>query len=325
MGYLDLHLHLDGAITPDIARQLARAQGIALPDSEPGELERALSVGEDCESLNDFLSCFALPVSLLQTREGVRDAVRLVQEMIVSQGCVYAEIRFAPQLCTEGGLTQEEVVQAALEGLHASSLRCNLILCCMRGADTAEKNAETVRLAEKYLCEDDGVVALDLAGAEALFPTENYAGLLAEAHARGVPLTVHAGEAAGPESVRVALETGCTRIGHGIRSVSDPQLVRELAARGTVLEVCPTSNYQTHAVERGPEYPLRALLDAGVRAVIATDDMAISRTNIAREVDVARRLANLSDEECLQLQLTAVDAAFTSEETKQELRRLLQA
>lgn len=323
MAYIDLHLHLDGAITPDIARKLACLQGAALPDSAPGELERALSVGEDCESLNDFLACFDLPISLLQTYESIREAVRLVQEMIASQGCIYAEIRFAPQSFTAGGLTREEAVRAALEGLRESSLRCNLILCCMRGQGNADKNAETVRLAEKYLCEDGGVVGLDLAGAEALFPTEGYVDMLRDAHRSGVPLTVHAGEAAGAESIWAALETGCTRIGHGVRAAADSRLVQTLAERRTVLEVCPTSNYHTHAVERGAEYPLRALLDAGVRVVIATDDMAISRTNLPHELGLARQLAHLSDEECLQLQLTAAEAAFTSDETRRELVQLL--
>ena len=323
MAYIDLHLHLDGAITPDIARKLAHLQGISLPDSAPGELEQALSVGEKCESLNDYLACFDLPISLLQTREVIREAVRLVQDMLIAQDCIYAEIRFAPQQFIQGGLTQEEVVEAALEGLHLSPMRCNLILCCMRGTDTADKNRETVRLVEHYLCEDDGVVGLDLAGAEALFPTEDYVGLLLDAHKRGVPLTVHAGEAAGPQSIWAALKTGCTRIGHGIRAVGDSALVQHLSEQGVVLEVCPTSNYHTHAVEEGSDYPLRALIDAGVHVTIATDDMAISRTCLAHEVSFAKKLARLTDEECLQLQLTAVKAAFTSDATKQELIELL--
>ncbi|WP_428379499.1 adenosine deaminase [Olsenella sp. Marseille-QA0557] len=324
MSYVDLHLHLDGAITPAIARELARMQDIVLPDEVPGELEQALSVGEKCESLNDYLACFDLPISLLQTHESIREAVRLVQEMLISQDCLYAEIRFAPQQFVQSGLSQEEVVQAALEGLSLSPMRCNLILCCMRGTDTAEKNIETVRLAEQYLCEDGGVVGLDLAGAEALFPTKDYVDLLRGAHERGVPLTVHAGEAAGPESIWSALQTGCTRIGHGIHAVSDPSLMHYLAEHAVVLEVCPTSNFHTHAVEEGSNYPLRALLDAGVHVTIATDDMAISRTCLAHEVDYAKQLAHLSEEECLQLQLTAIQAAFTSEATKQELRELLQ-
>lgn len=194
----------------------------------------------------------------------------------------------------------------------------------MRGNDTADKNIETMRLAEQYLSEDNGVVGLDLAGAEALFPTENYVDLLREAHKRGIPLTVHAGEAAGPESIWAALQTGCTRIGHGIHAVSDPSLMQYLAAHDVVLEVCPTSNYQTHAVEEGSEYPLRALLDAGIHVTIATDDMAISRTCLAHEVNFAKQLAHLSGEESLELQLTAVQAAFTSDATKQELIKLLQ-
>lgn len=322
-AFVELHLHLDGAITPGIARELADLQGIDLPDARPGELDRALSVDEGCTSLNDFLACFDLPISLLQTREGIRAAVGLVQEGLRSQGVVYAELRLAPQQFTRRGLTQGEAVAAALEGLGLSPLPCNLILCCMRGAGNGAENAETVRLAERLLTRDGGVVALDLAGAEALFPTADYVDMLSRAHARGVPLTVHAGEADGPASVRSALATGCSRIGHGVRAASDPDLLALLAERGVTLEVCPTSNVQTHAVPDEGSHPLRALLDAGVRVAIATDDMAISRTDLPREVGRARRIASLTDGECLALQETAVEAAFTSDETRRGLRALL--
>ena len=115
--YIDLHLHLDGAITVEIAKELAKLQGIALPTEDDKELLRLLSVPADCTSLNDFLSCFALPDSLMQTEAGLREAVRLVMDNAMSQGVIYAEVRFAPQLHTNNGLTQEEAVVAALDGL----------------------------------------------------------------------------------------------------------------------------------------------------------------------------------------------------------------
>jgi adenosine deaminase len=130
--YIDLHLHLDGAVTPDIARKLAKMQNIALPEDEE-ELKKLLTVQEDCQSLTEFLKCFDLPLSLMQTAEGLREAVRLVADNIRSQGVIYAEIRFAPQLHTQKGMTQEDAVNAALEGLRKTELKANLILCLMRG------------------------------------------------------------------------------------------------------------------------------------------------------------------------------------------------
>ena len=180
--YIELHLHLDGAVTTDIARKLAKIQGIPLPQDD-SELEKQLTVPNDCENLNDFLKCFALPLSFMQTKEGLSEAVRLVSENIRSQGVVYAEIRFAPQLHTEKGMTQEDAVKAALKGISETELKVNLILCCMRGEGNEAANDETVELAKKYLVKDGGVVAIDLAGAEALFPTEKYRELFKKAKA----------------------------------------------------------------------------------------------------------------------------------------------
>ena len=160
--YIDLHLHLDGAITLDIAKKLASLQNITLPTNDDAELEKLLSVPEDCESLNDFLKCFELPLTLLQTPEGLSESVRLVGDNIASQGVVYAEIRYAPQLHCDKGMTQEDAIKAALDGLKKTKLKANLILCLMRGEGNEAQNEETLELAKKYLVKDGGVVAISL-------------------------------------------------------------------------------------------------------------------------------------------------------------------
>ena len=114
--YIDLHCHLDGSITLDIARKLASLQNIELP-ADDAELEAKLSVPESCESLNEFLECFALPCSLMQTIEGITESVHLVQEKMKSQGIAYLELRFAPQKHCDNGLSQRQVIDAALDGL----------------------------------------------------------------------------------------------------------------------------------------------------------------------------------------------------------------
>lgn len=319
-AYIELHLHLDGAITPEIARMLADSQGILLPEDEK-ELERQLSVSEDCRSLNDFLQCFSLPLSLMQTAQAIEKAVYLVQENIRKDGVIYGEIRFAPQLHCQKGLTQEEAVQAALAGLSRSTLACNLILCCMRGEDTAEPNAETLRLAVKYLTEDGGVVAIDLAGAEGLYPTRDYETLFRTAKEKGVPFTIHAGEADGPESVQSAVEFGAARIGHGVRVRQDEKLMNQLAQKHICLEMCPTSNYQTRAVEDMSQYPIREFLKRGLCVTVNTDDMAISRTNIQKEFAYLRESLGLTEVEEEQLMENAIQSAFTTQERKDELRK----
>ena len=329
MKYIDLHLHLDGAITVPIAKKLAALQDISLPADTDDALDKLLRVPEDCTSLNDFLKCFELPLTLLQTIDGLSEAVYLVLEKCSEDGVVYAEVRFAPQLHTQGKMSQEDAVLAALDGLnhfqkdHETSTEtpffANLILCCMRGNDNKSENQETVRLAEKYLVKTGGVVAIDLAGAEALFPTSDFQDIFSEVQNKNIPFTIHAGEADGPESIRTALEFGASRIGHGVRAFEDSELTELLAKKHIPLEMCPTSNRQTHAVDDMNSYPLRFFLDRGIPVTINTDDPAIEGTSIKNEFDYIKKLYSISDDEIHTLLLNSVNAAFTTEDIKQKL------
>ena len=318
--YIDLHLHLDGAVTADIAKRLADMQGMILP-AEGEALEKLLSVGEDCRDLNEFLECFELPLKLLQTAEALSECAYLVAENMREQGVIYAEIRFAPQLHCENGLSQRDAVEAVMEGLSRSELKTGLILCCMRGKDIEDKNLETASLAEEYL--GKGVCALDLAGAEGLFPTADFAELFEKVRESGVPFTIHAGEADGAESVRKAIEFGAARIGHGVRIYEDPELVSMIAERGIPLEMCPTSNRLTHAVEDMENYPFTEYLRRGIKVMINTDDPAIERTDIAAEFRYMERRFGLTSEQEREVLLNAADAAFASDEVKEWMRAQL--
>jgi adenosine deaminase len=321
--YIDLHLHLDGAITVDIAKKLASLQNIKLPTDDDEELEKLLSVPDDCESLNDFLECFELPLTLLQTPEGLSEAVKLVSDNIQSQGVIYAEIRWAPQLHTDNGMTQEDAIKAALDGLKKTNLKVNLILCCMRGEGNDKQNNETLELAKKYLVEDGGVVAIDIAGAEALYPTSNYKDLFSKAKEYGIPFTIHAGEADGPESVKTAIEFGTKRIGHGVRSYEDPKVIELIKNEGVTLEMCPTSNRQTHAVEDMSKYPFMDYLNQRIKVTLNTDDMGIERTTLANEFRYMEKNFNLTYEQEKTILMNSINAAFTTKETKDELKRKL--
>ena len=321
--YVDLHLHLDGAITVEIAKELARIQNMSLAESDDKELEAALTVPEDCESLNEFLERFALPLTLMQTPEGLQEAVRLVMENIRSQGVVYAEIRFAPQLHRDQGMTQEDAIKAALKGLARSELKGNLILCCMRGEGNDAENDETLDLARKYLVDDGGVVAIDIAGAEALYPTSKYRALFARAKGMGLPFTIHAGEADGPESARLAIEYGAKRIGHGVRIYEDPDVVELVRAQGVTLEMCPTSNRQTRAIEDMSKYPFMDYLVKGIKVTLNTDDMGIEGTTLADEFRYMEKTFSLTGEQERVILENAVTAAFTTDEGKAQIRKML--
>ena len=189
----------------------------------------------------------------------------------------------------------------------------------MRGQDVKAQNMETIRLAKKYLVKDGGVVAIDLAGAEGLFPTADYKEEFEEAQRLGIPVTIHAGEADGAESVKTALEFGAVRIGHGVRSFEDPGLLQELKRRQTCLEMCPTSNRQTKAIENMEQYPLTDYLKMGICVTINTDDMAISRTTIQKEFSYVEKMYGLTEEQKERLFLNAVQFAFTTDERKKQL------
>ena len=318
---IDLHLHLDGSLAPALVRELAQTQGLPLP---AGSLEEALSAPADCQSLNDYLRCFDLPVAVLQTRQALTQSVQELTARLQGQGLLYAELRFAPSQHTRQGLTQRQVVEAALAGLPQPpaqgrwSFGCQLILCCMRGGEEAA-NRETVAVAAHFL--GKGVCAVDLAGAEALYPTQEYQPLLAYAQSLGVPFTLHAGEAAGPESVWQALELGAARIGHGVRAGEDPRLVEELARRRVPLELCPTSNLQTKAVPDLAHFPLKEYLAQGVAATVNTDNMTVSRTTLAQEFASLR----LSPQERRAVLLHSVEAAFLPPAQKAALRQAVEA
>ena len=321
--YIELHLHLDGAITLDIAKKLALLQNITLPTNDDAELEELLTVPEDCESLNDFLECFEFPLTLMQTPEGLEESVYLVAENIRSQGVIYAEIRYAPQLHTTEGMTQEDAIIAALKGLKRSKLKANLILCCMRGEGNDKENEETVELAKKYLVEDGGVVALDIAGAEALYPISKYHDLFLKAKNYSIPFTIHAGEADGPQSVKAAIEFGTKRIGHGVRTYQDPEVEKLVKDEQIVLEMCPTSNRQTHAIEDMSNYPFMKFLEEGIKVTLNSDDMGVEGTTLANEFRYMEKTFGLTPKQEKIILLNSINAAFTTEEVKKDLKNQL--
>lgn len=314
---IDLHLHLDGSLSIASTRQLAALQKIDIPQRDE-ELRTLLSVEDDCPDLNVYLEKFAFPCMLLQTKEAISLSVENLLQELYEQGLMYAEIRFAPQKHTDKGLSQSEVIKAALDGMRHAPIPAGLILCCMRGEGIEAQNLETVCLAKQYL--GQGVVAVDLAGAEALFPTENFAAVFAMAKELGVPCTIHAGEAAGPQSIRTALEFGAVRIGHGVRVTEDIALMEHIVKEGITLECCPTSNLQTQVYQSLSEYPIRTFLEAGVKFTINTDNTAVSAISLRAEWEKVITTFSLTKEEVKQILLYSVDAAFADEALKEQMK-----
>ena len=321
-GLIDLHLHLDGSLSVKTVKELAALQNIEIPEDE-AELLKLLRINDDCKDLTEYLEKFAFPGKLLQTKEAIAISVYNLQEELKEQGLIHAEIRFAPQLHTLQGLSQREVIEAAIDGLNRSDFSAELILCCMRGNDNHEANLETVKLAKDYI--GKGACCIDIAGAEALFPTENFEDLFALARELEIPYTIHAGEADGPKSVYKALEYGTKRLGHGVRSLEDPALIEKIVSEGITLELCPTSNLHTCMFPTMEEYPLRKLMEAGVKVTINTDNMTVSNITLAKEFGKLIAAFDLTDEEIKGFAKNSVNACFANEETKKVLLEKIEA
>lgn len=314
---IELHIHLDGALSIDNIKKIAKVQNIDIP----GDVEISnMMIAKDCHDLNEFLTKFEFPTSLLQTKEGIINAVKNLQDELLEQGIIYTEIRFAPQLHTRKGLTQEEVIKAAIGGLNSSKLKSNLILCCMRG-NNFDENIETVKLAKKYL--GKGVCAIDLAGAEGLYPTKDYEDIFRLANKLGIPFTIHAGEADGPSSVYNAIRFGAKRIGHGVRSIEDPELIKLLKEKKITLEICPTSNICTNVYNKISDIPIKYFMDNGINITINTDDPVICNTYLRNELMLVKNAFNLTDEDIIKLQINAINASFASKEVKDEIIKKL--
>ena len=317
---IDLHIHLDGSLSFDMVRKLAALQNMKQYNNE--ELFPKMVAPKDCQDLNDYLTKFDYPLQLLQTREALELCTYELLKLQQKQGLSYSEIRFAPQLHLQNGLTQEEVVEAVLRGRQkfqqelesmtgqissesGTIMHSGIILCCMRGAED-KLNYKTVEVASVY--KDKGIILLDLAGAEALFPTKNYKDLFRYAESLKVPYTIHAGEADGPESIWYALEFGAKRIGNCVRCTEDEMLMKRLAKDQIPLELCPTSNLNTKIFERIEDYPIPKLLDAGIKITINTDNMTVSDTTLARELKLVKGTFHLSEEEMAGLEKNAEES-----------------
>lgn len=324
-SFIDLHLHLDGSLSPEWMLEWAEKLHIKLPANNAAELMQFISAPQDCSDLNQYLQCFAIPVSLLQTDAAITSAVADLIQRLDKQGLAYVEIRFAPQLHTQQGLTQTQVVQAALAGLtqglsHSRLFKANLILCCLRGIGSLAGNLETVELAKQFLSQGEaGVVAVDLAGPEKGYPTADFAKEFQLARTLGVPFTIHAGEAAGAENVQQAIELGASRIGHGIRAAESESVMHNLAQQHIAVEMCPCSNLQTKAIADLRHYPLRTFLAKGIRATINTDNMTVSQTSLSQEFHLLKTQYQLTENEAKQLLTNAIQASFLNESDKQKL------
>lgn len=313
----ELHVHLDGSLRPETMLELAGPLGIDLPASEPEALAAAMRAS-DSKDLTQYLEKFATTLSLMQEPEAMeRMAFELVEDS-AAENVRYLEVRYSPILHTEEGMSLETAVEAPLRGLAAAEeafgVRTGLIICGMRHMDAGA----TLELAELAVAfQDRGVVAFDLAGAEAGNPPTKHQAACQLAADNNLAITLHAGEAAGAESIAQAIHRcHARRIGHGTRLQEDPALEAFVNDFRIPLEVCLTSNVQTRVATSVAQHPFRRYFDAGLVVTLNTDNRLVSGTTLTEEYWLAHRELGLSWDELVEVSLLGFQAAFLPYEAK---------
>jgi len=320
----ELHLHLDGSLRPETVMELAKKDGIELSANNIDDVKKLLQVDEDNKDLVEYLKKFSLPIKLMQNKENIKRIAFELVEDLAKENYVYAEIRFAPQLHLEQGLSLEEVVESVKEGILEAEciydIEVNILLCIMRHL-AVEKSFEILELAEKFAGQK--VVGIDLAGDEFNYSALLFKEVFNKALDRKIPFTIHAGEARGVESIREAIDCGAKRLGHGIRAFEDEELMRELKDKKISLECCPISNYNTQAIPDFYKYPLKKYIQEGLKACLNTDNRTVSNTNYIKELEFLDKFNPLNEEEIKMASKNAIEGAFIGEIRKLELLKKL--
>lgn len=321
----ELHCHLDGSLRLETLLALAKHQGKLdfLPADSLAGLQEALLAIDHAGSLEAYLSWFRYSLAVMQSREALaRIAYELAEDNARENVC-YLEVRYAPILHVEEGLSLEAVNDAVLDGLRAAErdfgIRTALIICGLRNRPESDSMRQA-ELAVAY--RHKGVVAFDLGGGEAGYPAKQH--LSAFYHARNhlLKLTIHAGESWGPDSIKQALfYCGAHRIGHGITLVRDPELLQYVVDRQIPLEVCPTSNVQTSSAPSYADHPIRILVEAGVAVTINTDNRLFSRTTMTDELWRVHQHSGVSADALRTIVLNGFRHAFLPWDEKQDLLR----
>lgn len=309
---VDLHRHLDGNIRVATILDLARQHSITLPATDEASLLPYVTITEPAPGLMAFLDKFRWSVGALADVAACRRIAYENVEDAKREGLDYVELRFSPWFMAQAhGLDVSSVVAAVVEGTNQGQqdfgVKTRLIGILSRtfGVDIAWQELEALLQFRSDL------IAIDLAGDEAGYPAPLFRKHFARVRDAGLHITIHAGEAAGAESVWDAIRLlGAERIGHGIRAIEDPALVEFLIDRRIGLECCPTSNVQTSTVSSYETHPLKKFLELGVLATINTDDPGISGIDLDYELEKAAPACGLSAEQVTQARVNAARIAF---------------
>ena len=292
----DLHVHLDGSLRLATIVDLAREENVELPAYEPTELRRVMHLGENCGSLAEYLKAFDVTLKVMQTESSLYRIAYELGEDAASENVRYMEVRYAPMLHTQRGLKLTSVIEAVLAGLKAArdkfGIESNVIVCGIRNVSPAS-SLEMAEIAVAY--KGRGVVGFDLAGAEYDHPAKHHRAAFQLVRDNNINVTIHAGEAYGPESIAQAIHVcGAHRIGHGCRLREDGDLLHYVNDHRIPLECCPSSNVQTGAVRDLSSHPLKLYFNLGLRVTVNTDNRLVTDTTVSKELWLCHTQMGLS-------------------------------
>ncbi len=307
----ELHQHLDGALRPETAVDLAAAAGI---DLTLDDARNRLMAPPRCTDQAELLQYFELPISLLQSPDALRRAAAELVEDMAADGVTYGEVRWAPRLHLEDGLGVTDVLEAVAAGvadarasLGASAPLIGLIVTAMR----SHPPSANVDLAQRAAAFGSPIVGFDLAGLEAEYPAPPHAAAFRAAAAAGLGLTAHAGETPGTERMWEVLEFGVTRIAHGAPAIEDEPLMDALRKGSITLDLCPTSNVQAGIVPDLAAHPVARLHRAGVSVSLSTDDRTVSQTTLSHELAEVALATGLTADELAEIAINGFRRGFS--------------
>ena len=318
---VELHRHLEGALRIGTMLEIAQAHSIAVPSS----LSELVQVQDnDPLTFQNFLAKFNTLRLFYRSPDVIDRITREAVEDAALDNIRYLELRFTPVALSRAERfplhdVMKWVAASAGEAARKNNIRVGLIVSVNRH-ESPELAEQVAWLAAEHI--QDGVVGVDLAGNEVEFSAQPFIGIIKEAQQAGLHVTIHAGEWAGAQNVREAIEDfGAERIGHGVRVMEDDYTVALAKERGTAFEVCVTSNYQTGVLPPGEKHPLQSMLDAGLNATINTDDPSVSRITLSHEYCVVHSDLGISEAALKNCILNAAQASFLPEKDKKQLVR----
>ncbi|MGT2829227.1 adenosine deaminase [Streptococcus hillyeri] len=320
----ELHCHLDGSLSLPMIRQLAAMEQISIPASDD-ELKSLVTAPADITCLNEYLKTFDFIRPLLQTEEALELAAYDVAKQSAEENVIYTEIRFAPELSMDKGLSVAQVVRAVCRGLQKAEkdfgIVAKALVCGLRQNDL---EATMAMFTEVKASEEPYVVGADFAGNEVDFPAEGLSKGIQHAHDLGFKMTLHAGEQCGcATNIAYAIQAGVKRTGHTTAIMEIPGLLESFVAADLTAELALTSNLQTKAIETIADYPYLDLKAAGANISINTDNRTVSDTNLTKEYGLFAAHFGTSPTDFYQHNQDAIKGSFASDSEKELLLQKL--